>query len=45
MLDHPERRKNGARRHDIDIAYQVLWNEQRRAFDIQRAGIVTGGSS
>ena len=45
MLDHPDRRKNGARRHDIDIAYQVLWNERQRAFDIQRAGVATGNSS
>lgn len=39
---HAERRRNAARRKDIDIAYQVLWNEQARAFEVLRAGQSTG---
>ena len=37
-----ERRKNAARKKTIDIAYQVIWNEEGRAFQILRAGQPTG---
>ena len=45
MLYQPERRKNGTRRQGVDIAYQVIWNEQKRLFEIQRAGQLTGGTA
>lgn len=45
MLYQPERRKNGTRPQAIDIAYQVVWNEQKRVFEIQRAGQLTGGTA
>ena len=33
-----ERRKNPARRRaPVDVKYQILWNEERRGFDIYRA--------
>ena len=37
-----ERRKNAARKKPVDIAYQVVWNEQGRAFQVLRAGEPTG---
>jgi hypothetical protein len=38
----PERRKNPARKKQIDLAYQVIWNPERKTFDIFRAGASTG---
>ena len=38
----PERRKNLARKKPIDLAYQVIWNAERRTFDVNRAGAPTG---
>ena len=38
----PDRRKNPARKKLIDVAYQVLWNAERRTFDVDRAGAPTG---
>lgn len=45
MLYQPERRKNGTRPQAVDIAYQVTWNEQKRVFEIQRAGQLTGSTA
>ena len=38
----PERRKNAARKNPVDVAYQVIWNEEGRAFQVLRAGQPTG---
>jgi hypothetical protein len=38
----PERRKNPARKKQIDLVYQVIWNAERRSFDVIRAGDPTG---
>ncbi|HJR55148.1 MAG TPA: hypothetical protein VJ798_01105 [Rhizomicrobium sp.] len=40
-----ERRKNPARKKQIDLAYQVVWNPQRQNYEVHRAGAPTGGSS
>ena len=43
MSDMPvsERRKNPARKK-MDLTYQVIWNPERRSFDVHRAGSPTG---
>jgi hypothetical protein len=34
--------KIGSRNRDADIIYNVVWNSERRAFDVQRDGLRLG---
>jgi hypothetical protein len=37
-----ERRKNPARKKHVDLVYQVVWNSDRKTFDVHRAGTPNG---
>ena len=44
MDDMPmvERRKNPARKKRVDLVYQVVWNADRKTYDVHRAGAANG---
>jgi hypothetical protein len=44
MDDMPmvERRKNPARKKRVDLVYQIVWNANRKTYDVLRAGAANG---